>query len=115
VVGVCSAGKSTLVRNLRTRGLSAVACSQEHSYVPYLWQRSKPDVLVYLDASIHSIRRRGREKWPRYLLDTQQHRLAHARQHCDLYIHTDGLTAQDVLSRVLTFINNQGRRPRTGD
>src|SRR5687768_4503941 len=41
VVGVCSAGKSTLVRALRGRGYKVRACAQEHSGVPYLWQRSR--------------------------------------------------------------------------
>src|SRR5207248_628641 len=49
VVGVCSSGKSTLVSALCDRGYHASAVSQEHSYVPHLWQRSNPDVLIYLD------------------------------------------------------------------
>src|SRR6476660_778659 len=40
VVGVCSSGKSTLVGRLKTAGYDAHACSQEHSYVPHLWQLS---------------------------------------------------------------------------
>ena len=104
VVGVCSAGKSTLVRSLRERGYSARAVSQEHSYVPYLWQRSKPDLLIYLDASLHTIRGRGRPRWPQYLLDEEHLRLIHARVHCDLYIHTDDLSPEDVASRVMTFV-----------
>src|SRR5438105_14351833 len=91
VVGVCSSGKSTLVRALRERGYSAQAVSQEHSYVPYLWQRSTPDVLIYLDASLHTIHGRGRRRWPQYLLDEEHTRLGMAREHCHLYIHTDGL------------------------
>jgi dienelactone hydrolase len=106
VVGVCSSGKSTLVRALRERGFSVFACAQEHSGVPYLWQRSEPDVLVYLDASIHTIRQRRRAKWRQAMLDEERHRLAHAREHCDLYIPTDGLSPHDVASRVITFLNN---------
>ena len=106
VVGVCSAGKSTLVQSLIDRGYSASAVSQEHSYVPYLWKRSKPDLLVYLDASLHTIRGRGRPRWPRYLLAEEHLRLEHARAHCDLYIHTDGLSPHDVASRVMNFIAN---------
>src|SRR5689334_21840989 len=60
VVGVCSSGKSTLVSKLREAGYRARACSQEHSYVPYLWQLRNPGALVYLDASLHTIRRRRR-------------------------------------------------------
>src|SRR4051794_16055791 len=52
VVGVCSSGKSTLVHTLQEKGIQAHAVSQEHSYVPHLWQRTNPDVLIYLDASL---------------------------------------------------------------
>jgi deoxyadenosine/deoxycytidine kinase len=104
VVGVCSSGKSTLVRALREKGLHARAVSQEHSYVPYLWERSKPDVLVYLDATVHTIRSRGRPRWRQSVLDQEHTRLQHARDHCDLYIPTDGLSAHDVASRVVTFL-----------
>jgi hypothetical protein len=107
VVGVCSSGKSTLVRSLRERGYNARAVSQEHSYVPYLWQRSRPDVLVYLDASVHTIRARGRPRWRPALLDVEHERLSHAREHADLYIPTDGLAPEDVASRVVTFLSKQ--------
>jgi RNase adaptor protein for sRNA GlmZ degradation len=107
VVGVCGSGKSTLVRALRERGFDARTVSQEHSYVPRLWQRSRPDVLVYLDASLHTIRGRGRRTWPQSLLDTEHDRLSHAREHTDLYIPTDGLAPEDVASRVVTFLRNK--------
>lgn len=107
VVGVCSAGKSTLVRSLRERGFNARAVAQEHSYVPWLWQRSQPDVLIYLDANVHTIRGRGRRRWPQYLLDEEHTRLQHARQHSHLYIPTDGLSPHDVASRVLTYLSKQ--------
>ena len=113
VVGVCSSGKSTLVVNLKAAGYDARACSQEHSYVPHLWQLSKPDVLIYLDASIHTIRRRRRAKWRREMLDEEHRRLAHARQHCNLYIPTDGLAPEDVASRVVGFIRNQKSEVRS--
>ena len=104
MVGVCSSGKSTLVGRLKTAGYDAHACSQEHSYVPHLWQLSTPDVLVYLDASIHTIRRRRRTKWRQEILDEEHRRLAHAREHCDLYIPTDGFAPEDVASRVVGFL-----------
>lgn len=107
VVGVCSAGKSTLVRRLREKGYRARACAQEHSGVPHLWQRQNPDLLFYLDASIHTIRRRRGAHWQQSMLDAQHNRLAHAREHCDLYIHTDGLSPDDVLSKAITFLWNQ--------
>ncbi|HYO50035.1 MAG TPA: hypothetical protein VEW94_09315 [Chloroflexia bacterium] len=107
IVGVCSAGKSTLARTLKEKGYRARTCAQEHSYVAYLWQLSKPDVLIYLDASLSTIRRRRRVRWPQSLLDEEHRRLSHARKQCDLYVHTDGLTPEDVASRVITFLRNQ--------
>ncbi len=109
VVGVCSSGKSTLVEKLREAGYNARACSQEHSYVPHLWQLSKPDVLVCLDASLPTIRRRRRAKWQQSVLDEERCRLAHAREHCDLYVPTDGLTPEDVASRVISFMRMRRR------
>ncbi|HEX8600769.1 MAG TPA: hypothetical protein VF952_19905 [Chloroflexia bacterium] len=106
VVGVCSAGKSTLSKTLRERGYKVRTVAQEHSHVPYLWQIAKPDVLIYLDASLATIRRRRNPRWHRPLLDEEHRRLSHAREHANLYIHTDGLSPKDVASRALTFLNN---------
>jgi deoxyadenosine/deoxycytidine kinase len=103
---VCSAGKSTLASKLREKGYRARTIAQEHSYVPHLWQLSRPDVLIYLDASLATIRRRRNARWPQSMLDDEHLRLAMARKHCDLYVHTDGLLPEDVASRVLTFLNN---------
>ncbi len=113
IVGVCSSGKSTLSRTLRERGVHVRTVAQEHSYVPSLWQLRKPDVLIYLDASLHTVRRRRRPSWQQPMLDEQHRRLSHAREHCHLYIHTDGLSPHDVAARVLTYLNNT-KRP-TGD
>ena len=52
VVGPCAAGKTTLVAALREMGYNVRHIAQEHSYVPYMWQRlAKPDLLIYLDVS----------------------------------------------------------------
>jgi hypothetical protein len=104
VVGVCSSGKSTLVAALKAAGYNARTVAQEHSYVPRLWQRSRPDLLIYLDASLHTIRQRGRTRWRQALLDTEHARLEHARQHCQLYIVTDGLSPEDVASRAILYL-----------
>lgn len=106
IVGVCSAGKSTLVRTLRERGYKARAVAQEHSHVPYLWQRSRPDVLIYLDASLPTIRRRRGVRWHQPMLDEERRRLSQAREQASLYIHTDGLSPQDVAARAVTYLNN---------
>lgn len=107
VVGVCSSGKSTLVRRLREAGYDARACSQEHSYVPDLWERSRPGTLVYLDAALDTIRRRGRNTFPGEILERQHQRLDHARRHCHLYIPTDSLDAGEVAARVTGYLQQK--------
>jgi len=107
VVGPCASGKSLLVGALRAQGYNAREVAQEHSYVPTMWQCfTQPDLLVYLDVSWEvACQRRptdaGADWWAE-----QARRLRHARQHADLYIHTDGLTPQEVLDRVLAFLSD---------
>ena len=107
VVGVCSSGKSTLVRKLREAGYNARSCAQEHSYIPHLWQRLEPRVLVYLDASLNTIRARRRANWPQQLIDDQHQRLSHAREHCDLYVATDTISADEVAAQVITYLSGE--------
>ncbi len=104
VVGPCAAGKSSLVACLRAQGWRARTVAQEHSYVPYMWQRHNPDVLLYLDLTLETVRRRRRRSWAQSTLDAQHDRLAHARRHCHLYLPTDGLTADGVAAQVLAFL-----------
>ena len=55
LVGICGSGKTTLAQGLRRLGYEVKECGQEHSEVPYMWQViSRPDVLIYLDASERS-------------------------------------------------------------
>ncbi|HUH98473.1 MAG TPA: hypothetical protein VLZ89_14000, partial [Anaerolineales bacterium] len=60
VVGPCGSGKSTLIAGLEREGWRCRHIAQEHSYVPYMWQRiTHPDLLIYLQASFEiSTRRR---------------------------------------------------------
>jgi len=106
VVGVCAAGKTTLAGALRARGLDVRQVLQEHSYVPSMWQRiTKPDLLVYLDASLDTVRNRKNDpEWPEWLYGEQVKRLRHARACCDLYLQTDSLTPAQVLERTLGFL-----------
>jgi hypothetical protein len=101
---VCSSGKSTLVSRLCAQGYRAQVCAQEHSGVPNLWQASRPDVLVYLDAALSTIRQRRRAEWSQDMLDEQHRRLTHAREHCHLYIPTDGLSPDEVVQRVVAYL-----------
>ncbi len=113
VVGVCASGKSTLVRGLRAMGYNARAVAQEHSYSPDMWlRRSKPDFLVFLDASLETIRERLNKKSFRpWMLEKQRARLAHARSHADLYFPTDKFTIEEVLERVVSALESAGIRP----
>jgi hypothetical protein len=105
VVGPCASGKTALAERLRNLGYEARECVQEHSYVPTMWQRiSRPDVLVYLDASLATIAKRRPADWSEKYLAELNRRLSHARQHCDLYVQTDGLTEEGVLETVLEFL-----------
>ncbi len=108
VVGVCAAGKSTLVKGLRAHGFNARQVLQEHSYVPYMWQRiTNPDILIFLDCAIETTRmRRGDRHFESWLLDEERHRLRHARAHCDLYIATDELSPDEILVRSLALVHS---------
>lgn len=106
VVGACAAGKSTLVRALKEAGYDARHVAQEHSYVPNMWQRvSRPDVLIYLEARYDVVlsRRRALHLRPEDLAE-QKSRLAHARQHCDLFVDTNDLNPEQVRARVIDFL-----------
>ena len=106
VVGVCASGKSTLADRLRSLGFDARQVLQEHSYVPDMWQRlTRPNLLIYLDASLETVRRRRHladfEAW---ILEQERSRLRHAREHCDLYIDTDALDPASVLRLALEYL-----------
>jgi deoxyadenosine/deoxycytidine kinase len=109
IVGVCASGKTTLVNALRLHGYRVRQVSQEHSYVPDMWLRvTGPDLLIYLDASLESIRLRRRDQqWPRWLRERQIARLRHARSQCDLYILTDLLVPEKVCNLTLAFLRTR--------
>jgi len=108
VVGPCGSGKTTLTEALDARGFSTRHIAQEHSYVKDMWKRlTNPDVLIFLQASFDVTKRR-RDKmifWTQVEYDEQQRRLEHALEHADLVIETDSLTINEVLERVLAFID----------
>ncbi len=109
LVGICGSGKTTLALRLRRLGYEVRECGQEHSEVPHMWQvMSRPDVLIYLDASEEVIRQRGRRHYVKDMIAEQRRRLAHARAHCQLYVMTDDLTPAEVLERVTRFLADNG-------
>jgi len=109
VVGVCASGKTALVERLRAQGYDARHCAQEHSQVPDMWQRlSRPEALVYLDVSLEVIRCRRPADYDEGYIQEQRRRLAHARQHCHIYVLTDALSIEDVSGRVLAELHKLG-------
>jgi guanylate kinase len=116
VVGPDAAGKSTLVQRLRKAGFDARSCAQDHSYVPDMWRRlSRPGFLIFLDASLETIARRRPIAWGQDRLDALQKRLAHARQHCDLYVDTDEMTPGEVTEFVIRALFAAGITPQKRD
>jgi len=105
VVGTCGSGKTVLAQGLRRLGYEVRECHQEHSYVPYMWQvTSRPNVLIYLDASTAVAHVRGIRHYVKGHAEEQRRRLAHARAHCDLYVMTDELSKSQVLQRAVEFL-----------
>jgi adenylate kinase family enzyme len=106
IVGPCSAGKSTLAQGLKQRGYPDVRLiSQEHSYVPYMWQRiTNPDVLIYLDVSYENAQKRRWLNWMPHEYAEQLRRLGHARQHAQLILDTNPLSVEGVLDAVVQFL-----------
>jgi ABC-type cobalamin/Fe3+-siderophores transport system ATPase subunit len=108
VVGPCASGKSTLIANLNSVGVSARHIAQEHSYVQDMWQRiTNPSILVFLDVSYPmSITRRNLDWTEKDYLE-QRRRLEHARLHANLYIDTDPLTPMEVLRVVIAALRQE--------
>jgi hypothetical protein len=105
VVGPCAAGKSTLIAGLKNCGFNARHIAQEHSHVPDMWHRlTNPRLLIYLDVSFPVSLERRKLNWTLEEYSDQVNRLRHARQHADFYINTDPCTIQEVLGRVLSFL-----------
>ncbi len=117
IVGPCTAGKSTLVRSLNGRyAVELRHKAQEHSYVQEMWQRIHPPTwLVFLDVSFAvTLERNPRLNWSEEESQEQQRRLAHAREHTDLYVQTDGLTPEQGAEKVAAFLDQLGVPPLEG-
>jgi hypothetical protein len=105
VVGPCAAGKSLLVDTLCSRGINAREVAQEHSYIPDMWLRiTAPDLLVFLDVSLEESQRRRPTDITGAAWAELVRRLDHARASAHLYLHTDGLTPDQIVQRVLEFL-----------
>ena len=105
IVGICGAGKTTLAEGLKKHGISIRQIAQEHSFVEDMWQIiSNPDVLIFLEVSYPVTMERKNFHWKQKEYQQQADRLQHAYEHADLHIETDGLTAEEVLRKVLEFL-----------
>jgi ABC-type dipeptide/oligopeptide/nickel transport system ATPase component len=108
IVGPCGSGKTTLAEGLRREGYQARAIVQEHSYVKDMWQRiTKPDALIFLQASWRVGGRRRQLNWNEYEWEEQQRRLSHAFDHADLSLNTDFLGINEILDLVLDYLGKQ--------
>jgi cytidylate kinase len=108
VVGPCGSGKTTLIAGLERSGYRCRHIAQEHSYVAAMWQiLTKPDILIYLNASFPVSTARRNLDWQENDHREQLRRLVHARQHAHLYIDTDALTPQQVLEKALDYLKDR--------
>lgn len=109
IVGHCASGKSTLVTALRGQGFDASAVAQEHSGIAWLWRHSDPDVLIYLDVPLSTVRDRRGQEWPQAVYDAQEERLAEARAHANLIVDTATMNIREMTARVLAFLRDDDR------
>jgi hypothetical protein len=73
-----------------------------------MWQIiTRPQLLIYLHASFPVSTARRKLNWQEKDYEEQIRRLAHAREHADISIDTDELTAEQVLQTALDFLASQ--------
>lgn len=95
---------------LAERGFVARQIAQEHSYVPNMWQViTKPDILIYLDASFETCTERKGFHWTMGEYQEQLKRLKHARQNCQIRVDTTDLDQQAVVRSVTEQLQKLGR------
>ena len=96
---------------LAAAGYTVRHIAQEHSFAPKMWQIiGKADILIFLDVSFDVAQGRRWMDWLPRDMDEQRRRLRHAREHCDLYLDTDPLSAAEVCAEALAFIVGQPGR-----
>jgi GTPase SAR1 family protein len=106
VVGPCASGKSTLAGRLRSYGLDAYVCAQEHSEIGTLWRHLDPDAVIALDVDLATVRRRRGDDWPETIYREQRRRLAPARAAADAIIDTSSLDADQAVEVALRALSN---------
>jgi deoxyadenosine/deoxycytidine kinase len=109
IVGHCGAGKSTLAESLRNLGIDAMTAAQEHSIVPDLWRHADPDLLIYLDIDLESVRGRRGGSWSANIFSAQETRLRAARAAADLVIHTGTTSLADAIEQSRRYVDGWRR------
>lgn len=70
-----------------------------------MWkQLTDPDILIYLEVSYAMTIQRRKLDWSLDEFDEQIRRLADAKEHADIVIDTDSLTAEEVAAQAVTRI-----------
>ena len=73
-----------------------------------MWrQMTDPDLLIYLDASLRTICKRLSVHWEQSYIDEQVRRLDDARAHTDFVLVTDDLSREQVVVRVVEFLQTR--------
>jgi gluconate kinase len=111
VVGGCGSGKTTIVRELQTRGYEAYVVGQEHSAVRDLWNRRHPDTMIFLDVTLDAVRQRRGPSWPEWLFNAQQRRLEHASQNADIHVNTADLTVSQTVQEIVRLLDQRFADP----
>lgn len=106
VVGHCASGKTTLVSGLRQRGYDAYAVAQEHSGVATLWRHAAPDVLIYLQVPLTTVRERRGAAWSQTVYDAQETRLADARAHANFVLDTSRENALQAVAHAVALLES---------
>ena len=71
-----------------------------------MWQIiSRPDVLIYLEASFPVCTERRKLDWQEEDYHEQLRRLSHAREHAHLIIETDDLSPEQVTKVAMEFLD----------
>jgi thymidylate kinase len=109
VVGPCAAGKTTLTAFLKGKGYNVRHIAQEHSYVQNMWKKiTKPDILIYLEVDYPATIERKNLDWTEDEYREQIRRLSHAREHANLIVDTNRMTAEQVFVTVEKYLLNEG-------
>lgn len=111
VVGGCGSGKSTIVARLQRLGHDAYVVGQEHSQIPTLWRRKDPEIVVYLDVTLETVRSRRGDHWPEWLYHQQQSRLENAREAADIDVSTTVRSIDETVSMIAKRLAERGFSP----